>query len=1060
MSKVTRPILSGVLPRKRLFALLDRMRKQPVIWVSGPPGCGKTTLISTYIVARKLPCLWYQIDGADSDIATFFYYMGQAARKAAPRIRRPLPLLTPEYLQGIPAFTFRYFENLGDRLKIPSALVFDNCQEVPEDSPLHEILLSGFSRIPEGINLVLISRSDPPSAFVRLRANNLLAILGWEELRLNLEESRSIIKLRIQQKLSRESVRHLHDTTDGWTAGLVLMLEGIRRGIEPHKFGKLTSEEIIDYFGNVVFDKAKQEIQDFLLKTAFLPRMSERMAEELTDISHGGRILSTLSRNNYFTEKRFDKEPSYQYHPLFRDFLLNRARGTFSPETLSMLQRRAALLLEEAGETEAAALLFRDASHWDGLIRLILKHAPLMISQGRNQTLIQWLNNIPNETRDNHPWLLYWMGECKLHFNPSQSCPFFEKAFDQFRSEGNGAGTFLAWSGVIDSIWLDFSDFKQFDKWISIFEELVHDFEEFPSKEIGTRAANSMFIALAFRQPQHPEIEKWSERMLSSLDYHTNISLKISALNRQVSYRIFTGDFEKMVFPIALLRQWGQSRDASPTAQIIAKLLEAGYYRITGFHEKCLNLINEGLELARTTGIHFMDNVFLVHGIMSALSKNDAPTVENFLEKMESYLSRLHPWGKFFYHYLRTREALLRGDIKQASFHSELSLKFGMDSGCHLTLWMCHVMKAHVMHRLGKDQEAQDHLSHALNISQHKLGEYVVLMAEALFALDRGEEASGVATLRKALAIGREGKYLDPYVDQPSAMARLCEKALEAGIEVEYVQELIRRRNLIPEKLPIHLEHWPWPLKVFTLGRFAILRDGEPLQFTRKVQQKPLSLLKALIALGGREVREEQIADLLWPESNGDVAHQSFEIALHRLRQLIGQHEAVQLREGCLTLDPKYCWIDVWAFEGLVGKVDAPWREERKGMDMAEATQLIQKAIDIYQGAFLPKETFEPWTDSLRERLRNKFLRCVEKLGHYWEKSGQWEEAVECYQRGLEVDELIEEFYQHLMVSYQKLDQPTKALSVYNRCKKSLSLGLGIEPSSKTQAIYRQLLLR
>jgi DNA-binding SARP family transcriptional activator len=455
-----------------------------------------------------------------------------------------------------------------------------------------------------------------------------------------------------------------------------------------------------------------------------------------------------------------------------------------------------------------------------------------------------------------------------------------------------------------------------------------------------------------------------------------------------------------------------------------------------------------------------MDNVFLVHGIMSALSKNDAPTVENFLEKMESYLSRLHPWGKFFYHYLRTREALLRGDIKQASFHSELSLKFGMDSGCHLTLWMCHVMKAHVMHRLGKDQEAQDHLSHALNISQHKLGEYVVLMAEALFALDRGEEASGVATLRKALAIGREGKYLDPYVDQPSAMARLCEKALEAGIEVEYVQELIRRRNLIPEKLPIHLEHWPWPLKVFTLGRFAILRDGEPLQFTRKVQQKPLSLLKALIALGGREVREEQIADLLWPESNGDVAHQSFEIALHRLRQLIGQHEAVQLREGCLTLDPKYCWIDVWAFEGFVGKVDAPWREERKGMDMAEATQLIQKAIDIYQGAFLPKETFEPWTDSLRERLRNKFLRCVEKLGHYWEKSGQWEEAVECYQRGLEVDELIEEFYQHLMVSYQKLDQPTKALSVYNRCKKSLSLGLGIEPSSKTQAIYRQLLLR
>jgi ATP/maltotriose-dependent transcriptional regulator MalT len=45
MGKVSRPILTGIYPRKRLFALLDRIRERPVIWVSGPPGCGKTTLV-------------------------------------------------------------------------------------------------------------------------------------------------------------------------------------------------------------------------------------------------------------------------------------------------------------------------------------------------------------------------------------------------------------------------------------------------------------------------------------------------------------------------------------------------------------------------------------------------------------------------------------------------------------------------------------------------------------------------------------------------------------------------------------------------------------------------------------------------------------------------------------------------------------------------------------------------------------------------------------------------------------------------------------------------------
>ena len=71
MSKITRPILTGVFQRKRLFSLIDRLQKQPVIWVSGPPGCGKTTLVSSYLEARKIPCLWYQVDEGDADPATF-----------------------------------------------------------------------------------------------------------------------------------------------------------------------------------------------------------------------------------------------------------------------------------------------------------------------------------------------------------------------------------------------------------------------------------------------------------------------------------------------------------------------------------------------------------------------------------------------------------------------------------------------------------------------------------------------------------------------------------------------------------------------------------------------------------------------------------------------------------------------------------------------------------------------------------------------------------------------------------------------------------------------------
>lgn len=258
----------------------------------------------------------------------------------------------------------------------------------------------------------------------------------------------------------------------------------------------------------------------------------------------------------------------------------------------------------------------------------------------------------------------------------------------------------------------------------------------------------------------------------------------------------------------------------------------------------------------------------------------------------------------------------------------------------------------------------------------------------------------------------------------------------------------------MPDQPPWHLENWPWPLKIFTLGRFTILKDGKIVRFAKKAQQKPLGMLKALIAFGGREVGEGQITDALWPEADGDLAHQSFATNLHRLRQLLAHEKAIQRQENSLTLDDRYCWVDVWAFEHLLERADAEW----KAGQMDNAVGLMEKAIAVYKGPFLGEEIEQPWTISMSERLRSMFLRSVRKLALYWQQSGQLEKTLECYQKGLEVDRLAEEFYQGLITCYQQLGRRAEALSVYNRCKKMLSTALGVEPSARTEAIYRSLI--
>jgi DNA-binding SARP family transcriptional activator len=259
---------------------------------------------------------------------------------------------------------------------------------------------------------------------------------------------------------------------------------------------------------------------------------------------------------------------------------------------------------------------------------------------------------------------------------------------------------------------------------------------------------------------------------------------------------------------------------------------------------------------------------------------------------------------------------------------------------------------------------------------------------------------------------------------------------------------------MVPDEQSMGIENWPWPVKISLLGRFEISVDGKPVQFSGKVQKKPLLLLKALVALGKGEVKAEKLEDVLWPESDGDVAHQSFETTLHRLRKLIGCPNALDFSSGLAALNRGVCWTDVWVFENLLEEAG---NQERQGR-VDRAVDLTEKAVSLYKGMFLPGETGEPWTVSPRERLRRKFLGAIQRLGRQWEEAGEWEKALSCYDRGLQVDDISEEFYQQTMVCYQCLGRIAQALDTYERCKRVLSAVLGVKPSPRTEAIRKSLL--
>ena len=1059
IAKISRPKISGAFARKRLFSLLDDSRKRSVVWVSGPAGSGKTTFVSSYLDERKLPCLWYQADEGDADIASFFYYLCLAARKAAPRNRKPLPFLTTEYLHGVFIFARRYFENLYSRLKPPYTLVFDNYQDVPAGSRFHEIMVEALTSIPDGVTVILISRSEPGPAFARLRTLNAMSFIGWQDLKFSLDEARKL-SLAGKNRLPDAVMAQLYRFTEGWAAGIVLMLEQLRT-TAPDRMSvdNFTREEIFHYFAGEIFEKADHETQQFLLMSACLPTMTVPVVQELTGNESSHTILAELSRNHFFTDRRLSTDAVYQYHPLFREFLLFRADRVLSAETRTELRIKAALLLEKSGQAEQAADLLCAVGAWHELARLVNSWAQPLISQGRTQTLEGWLSGFPEDYRESDPWLKYWTGACRLPFNPAESQRHFETAYELFSAVNDPAGLFLSWSGVMEAILMGWGEFVQADRWIGMLDDLLQRHPQFPSPEIDARVTTSMLFALTLRQPHHRHIRTWADRARAIAQKSTNIRLKSFISVYLELYYLWIGDHAGAEFVIKGVRESAATPAASPLAQILSRIVEAVYQVRVGNHDLCRKAVVKGLELASETGIVIWNSQLYSQGAINALSEGKPSEAAEYLKKMEPSFVESRRIDACMYRYNSAWEALVRRDLSRARHQVEEALRLALEAGTPFHEGITRIALAQVLHEQGEDEAAMPQLSQALRVAvrmKSRILEFMYFLSQAQIALDRGEDSKVLAPLAHAMTLGRTEGYTNFYWWRSDVMSRLCSRALDAGLETGYVHDLIRKRSLLPPD-PAS-DSWPWPLRVHTLGRFELVSNGKPMLFSGKVQQKPLVLLKALVALGGKDVAEEQFADILWPEADGDLAHKSFEMTVQRLRRLIKSDDIVQLQERRLSLDLSRCWVDVRELEGLIETVDRAWKNGGPSHDAGLALRLSDKALGLYRGHFLPNDSSHPWALSSRERLRSKLLRTILRAGVHWEQHREWQKAVEIFQKGIEVDGLAEEFYQHLMVCYQELGQRAEAVSTYNRCRILLLSSLGIPPSRKTEDLYQSIM--
>ncbi|MEO5357996.1 MAG: hypothetical protein H7844_11955 [Nitrospirae bacterium YQR-1] len=1036
-SKIQKPVAKNALMRKRLLDRINAADESKIIWITATAGSGKTTLISSYIEYYKIPHIWYNFDIRDETPETFFSYLVSAVFNFTNGVIK-LPYLTTDYTDHI-KFTLNFFESLYGTFNENSVLVFDDFQKV-KNKNIHVLLNEGFSIIPNGIKIIVGSRTKIPEEYVRLHANGSIKEIEWEEIAFNMSETTELIKKSVSKLPENIDIKSVCNFTNGWAVCLVFLSKNFKqyKAFENTLYN-YTKEDIFNYLSKEVFEESDSDIKYLLLKTVFFPEIKLEMVKEITGRKDLTELFKTLIRKYFFVIKHIENEAIYQYHDLFIDFLKKEA-VTLPLDEYKDIRFKSALTLQKYGYEDLAAELFIEGNHWNELSQLIINKAPQFILQGRGKVVLQWLDSLDENFINSNPRLLFWKGICFVNINPVDARNFFEHAYKMFKIQNDMEGTFLTWTKIIETFAYDWNDFSPLGYWIEEFDQITESKQGYPSVEIEERVVACLFFALLFYQPGNSRMPYLAQRVNDIIYSSNSTEIKILLGYNYVYYLLWNCKTNKASEIINFLKPLYMNPSTNPLLQIMCLDMESVFYIYRCNPNKIIECANEALKISEKTGIHTWYLTTYGEMVFGMLFLNNTTKAQEYLTKMRIVSGNYQAYGKIFLNYFSAIVACTKKHLESALEYAQLCIRYTEQANSpmlsiHNTYPLIVIYIEYGFY--DKARAEMEKIAVIGRAAGTNIGDYICSLMEAFIALKNNDDQNFSIFFSKAIALIKDDGIMFILHNYDVNFA-ICKKALQLGIEPEYVRLIAREFDFSADESCIEIENWPWFLKIYTLGEFRIEINNKPIKFTGKPQHKPLDMLKALIAFGCKYVSNETIEDTLWHDADGDTAHISFRTTLHRLRNLFSiEKDIFDYQDGKLSLDLSRCWVDVAALNYINDKTrDVMRNKDSKNID--EVFNLFCKMKKIYQGDFLISEKPALWIVPFRKEIKEMFVRFCMNTGIYFKYFKRFDLAVQCFREVIEKDIFYVESYKHLITCYREIGDLTKALIVESQLKEIL----------------------
>ena len=246
------------------------------------------------------------------------------------------------------------------------------------------------------------------------------------------------------------------------------------------------------------------------------------------------------------------------------------------------------------------------------------------------------------------------------------------------------------------------------------------------------------------------------------------------------------------------------------------------------------------------------------------------------------------------------------------------------------------------------------------------------------------------------------------------------------------------------------------------LGNLEVRLNGTLLSMDHFARRRSLMLLKILVTNYGKVLGREELTDQLWPTDPPKDAPQLLKSAAHYLRRAFGEaHDETTRSRFILTTANGYAfnaaschWIDAVEFKRLA---DEGLRLERQGR-WREATAALESAAELYTGDYLEDEPYSEWALVQRRQLKELLFDVLQASARLLRCAGDYEAAIRCCRRVLELDPCLEDVHRDLMELLCRCGKRTQALRQFEACRRALKEEFDSSPLLETEALYRSIL--